>query len=661
MSVLGYNINMSIDGFWKQKNTNVDKTKQNQIVDDPILYIDEREGDPDLYVIVCERDERYIKFITRMIHKVWGSDARICILYGYKIEPKNNDDSSIGKFTRKYRINLKKYIPEWSKILTFGRGLYCITREAELKPEAFYSYNTKQSTCIFTPELKSWVWPVDELYSVINLSRNCYTDTFAYFFWKKQLELSYNFKTRPLRIPVLTKIWVDNPNDFLKQYIGKDIKVAWDLETEGLLYYKCKVICVTLSFDGRTGYYLPWDKVDPLVFNEFLEGKYQIGANLKFDCKFMRSLGVSNAKIDFDTLNAGHVINEIRSNSLGSHGWVYTYYGGHEIPLEEYKDEHNIKLYSLIPKSILFEYAVMDAIITYQVYEKEYAYLLDNKKERGDLPNLYDYYFNEVIPTLNMYIDIEMTGMYIDWDRMNNLVFSYQKNISKVESEIYSLVGKKFNISSPEALGLALKNDCKLPEIKGQTTKNKKGEVYYKANEECLNTWERQGYKIASLLKRWRELDTMINMFIGDRENSQTKGYWRYKDDKGFIHPTYEVMLADSGRLKCSSPNIQQCLPRYECLYTNKGYFTFEELFKDYPLGNTLYKGELRVIDDKGDEDTIERVYRGYSDTLICFNLSDGSKFECTPDHHCFVIRNNEEIMIKASEVLSTDLFIRVD
>lgn len=650
---------METNGFWKKRNVNVDIKKQGQIVDDPILYIDEREGDPDLYVIVCERNKGYINYILRMIHRIWGIDARVCILYGYKIEPKDRDDSSIGKFTRKYRINLKDYIPEWSKIITFGRGLYCITQEAELMPDAFYSYNTNPPY-FFTPELKSWVFPVDDVFTVINLKGKSYYDNFAFFFAQKQIGFAYHFNVSPFRIPKLEKVWVDNPDEFLTQYIGKDMKVAWDLETEGLLYYKCKVICVTMSFDGKTGYYLPWNKVTPSVFNAFLEGKYQIGANLKFDCKFMRSLGVSNAKIDFDTLNAGHVINEMRSNSLGSHGWLYTYYGGHEIPLEKYKEEHNIKLYSLIPKSILFEYAVMDAIVTYQVYEKELAYLENNKKERKGLPNLYDYYFNEVIPTLNMYIDIEMNGIYIDWGRMKGLVKRYQVNISKVESEIYAFVGKRFNISSPEALGLVLKNDCKLPDL-GQTNTTKKGEVYFKANEDCLNEWERQGYKIATLLKRWRELDTMINMFIGDKEESPDKGYWRFRDENDFIHPTYQVMLAGSGRLKCSDPNIQQCIPSYAQLYTNKGYFTFEELFKDYPLGNTAYKGDLKVIDDKGQEDVIERVYRGTSDTLICFNLSDGSKFECTPDHNCFVMRNDEEIMVKASEILPTDLFIKVE
>ena len=125
------------------------------------------------------------------------------------------------------------------------------------------------------------------------------------------------------------------------------------------------------------------------------------------------------------------------------------------------------------------------------------------------------------------------------------------------------------------------------------------------------------------------------------------------------VNPKHRIVVNQI--LTSQSPNIQQCLPRYEYLYTNKGYFTFEELFKDYPLGNTAYKGDLRVIDDKGQEDIIERVYRGTSDTLVCFNLSDGSKFECTPDHNCFVMRNDEEIMIKASEILPTDLFIRVD
>ena len=274
----------------------------------------------------------------------------------------------------------------------------------------------------------------------------------------------------------------------------------------------------------------------------------------------------------------------------------------------------------------------MDAIITYQVYEKELAYLENNKKERNGLPNLYDYYFNEVIPTLNMYIDIEMNGIYVDWERMKGLVKQYQVNIAKVESEIYAFVGKKFNISSPEALGFVLKNDCKLPDL-GQTNTTKKGEVFFKANEECLNEWERQGYKIATLLKRWRELDTMINMFIGDKVDSLDKGYWRYKDDNGFIHPTYQVMLADSGRLKCSEPNAQQC--------PKQGAEA-----KDFRM---VFQPPTNIED-----------WSEMSSEAVQVEMDNGETLELLPDVYCFVKRNGEEVKVFAKDMQEGDEFLAV-
>jgi hypothetical protein len=41
-----------------------------------------------------------------------------------------------------------------------------------------------------------------------------------------------------------------------------------------------------------------------------------------------------------DTLQLGHVLNEMRSNSLKTHSWLYTNYGGYEKELDDYKKKY---------------------------------------------------------------------------------------------------------------------------------------------------------------------------------------------------------------------------------------------------------------------------------------------------------------------------------
>ena len=629
--------------FFQKINTKVPLAKQQQIVN-PVLY-----GDPktsDLYVLTSELNKGYIKYLLRVIEKQWGADTKVCILYTYLFEPKDNDDKQIGNFVREFSIDTSKYIQPWSKIICTGRAIYTITQETELMTDAFYAYQYVQSW-FFDSKTKSWVFPVDDPHKFVSLAGKKYLDTFAFHFFQHQVTAARDLKATPVRLSELKVEIVDNPNEFLKQYIGKNVKVAWDLETDGLLYYKCHVICLTLSFDGKTGYYLPWEKIDPIVLTDFFEGKYQIGANLKFDIKFLRLQGVENVHVDFDTLAAGHVLNEMRSNSLGSHGWIYTYYGGHEVPLLKYKKAHpGIKNYGQIPRSILSDYAAKDAIITYKVYEKELELLKQDKEIREGRPNLYDYFFDEVMPNINMYIQIEMNGINTDLSRLDS--FSRQLRLKQIELEdkIFGEVGHKFNLSSTQELARVIRDDLKWPDL---GLKSKLGD--YLTGEDSLDAWEKQGYSLATTLKQWKEISTFIKTFTGTPDKPES-GWKQFIDEEGYMHPTYQVMMAESGRQK------SHCFLGTAHLLTNKGYLSFNDFIKEE--GYTSYSGVLKAIDDEGNERTITHTYKGTSTELYEFKLEDGSVLTVTPEHMCIVQRAGEEVTCFAYEVQANDLFVKV-
>lgn len=635
--------------FFQKINGKVPLDKQSQIVN-PVMFGDYK--DADLYILTSEYNLNHIKYFQKLVTKAWGESCKLCVLFSYVIKPEGTEEKSVGKFARKYTIELEKYIKPWSKVILVGKAIYSVTQETELDAEAFYAYQYVQSW-FFDSRTKSWMFPVDDVFRWLSLASKRFLDNYSFHFLKHQIEISKSIDSTPIRIPELKVVVVDEPNEFLKQYIGKPMKVAWDLETDGLLWYQCHVICLTLSFDGRTGYYLPWEKVDVNILTDFFEDKYQIGANLKFDVKFMMLQGVENVHVDFDTMSAGHVLNEMRSNSLGSHGWIYTYYGGHEVPLEKYKDSHPaIKNYGQIPRSILTEYAVKDAIITYQVYEKELKLLERNKEERKGEPNLYDYFFNEMMPNVRLYTQIEFKGIYVDWEYMDELGRQYALKKTELEDKIFAEVGHKFNLASPQVLAKVLEKELHWPNL---GMKSQAGD--YLTGEDPLNEWEKRGYKLATTLKQWKAVSTFIKTFIGNKNNPK-QGWRQFRDKEGFIHPSYQVMMAESGRNKCGEPNWQQCFTKDCRLLTDSGYFSFEELFKDYPVGLSDYTGTLKVIDDKGKEDEIESVYKGTSNTIYRFVLKNHCwNISVTGDHNCFVYRKGKEVKVKACNVKITDLF----
>lgn len=528
--------------FFKKVNPNVPKDRQDSIVD-PVLYSDQFS---ELYVVTDVYNKNQANFIKNAIRRVYGDYVPFTLLYCYTFRPSDKDiKKDMSSFVYKYGTDYTKYIPPKSKVLAIGRSIYTFTMETYLTAPAFYSYKYLP-TNFYHPGTQSWIFPVDELFKIFSFDEKRVLDNFENFFFNKQIEMIKNFKIPALRIPKLEYIIVENPNEFLSQYIGQEMEVAWDLETNGLIYYKNKIVCITISFDGRTGYYLDFNKVDLKILNEFFKGKYQIGANLKFDCKFLRNLGVENAKIDFDTLNAGHCINETAPNSLGAHGWMYTYYGGHEIELHRYKKTHpKLKDYSQIPRSILSKYAAFDAIIDFQTYKKQMEFLAED-------PQLFHYYFTEVIPNLNMFLELELEGVVIDWDYLEELKKQFEEKKKSLENEIFKLLGFKVNLASNKDLAIALEQKAKLPDL-GMRSK----EGLYLTNEEAMTSWSKLGYEVASKILEYKSTCNQINTFIGSEKDDNA--YWKFRNDPyGTVHPTYSVMLALSHRNKCQAPNLQQ-------------------------------------------------------------------------------------------------------
>jgi len=607
-----------MNNYFKKTNPNIPKDRQDQILN-PILY---QDRDPEVFIVTDSCSSSQPVLMKKILKAVYKREVSITLLYCYTFIPIEKDlKKDITKFVNKYSTNYEDYIPKNTKVLALGRSIYTFTKEIYLTAEAFYSY-LYTSTHFYYPPTGSYIFPVDDLYKMYSKEEHRLLDSFEYFFFKKQIQLSREFQVPRIRIPKLSFEKVENPNEFLTSYIGKDIEVAWDLETSGFIYYINNIICITMSFDGKKGYYLDWKKIDLEILNEFFKGKFQIGANLKFDCRFLRGRGVSNAKIDFDTLNGGHCLNERSSNSLGAHGWLYSNYGGHEIELHKYRKNHpKLKDFSQIPRSILSKYAVYDAVVCFQVYKTQKELL---KKDS----QMNSYYFNEVIPNLNLFLEVEINGVEIDWDYLSELQVVFDKKKFDLEEEIYELLGARINLASNKDLPLFLEHQLKMPDI---NMRGKNGN--YLTNEDAMRTWAKIGnWPVAEKLLAYKSLCTQINTFIGSQEKNNA--YWKYQEKSScLIHPTYSVMLALSHRNKCSGPNLQQVPKQTKFAPVYRKIFVPPD-----------YKDDLNF--DLSKESIIIEL--------------ENEKIELLPTSLCLIIRDNKELEVKAKDLLESDDFQKV-
>lgn len=553
----------------------------------------------------------------------------------------NENDKEFVKLYRNHKSNYKKLIPEKSKVVSIGRSIFALTESNDLLPEYFYD-EISDMWKFYCPEIQSYVWPVDAIKKWKGLNN------FLQIMFEFQINHAIKYKYRREMVIKPNLVMVENPNEFLLQNMDEK-EVAWDTETFGLNFWN-KLICITMSFDGITGYYLPWEKIDKDILNKFFENKYQILANGKFDVCFMRYRGINNAKVNFDTLNAGHIINETRSNSLKVHAWIYGCLGGYDNDLDLYKQKHKIKNYGDIPEEILFPYATMDAIVCFQVYKKmkeQIGYYDENSEivlgtiDQKNPPfeehwSLAQYFYDIVMPSIEVYTRIELQGLNINVDNLRNRSKEIDEDLIKLETQLCNAfnlpidhIFEKYHFDDssnnafdeglfdlPDRIQLDTKefnmdSDVKLGKLLASLGWENLGTAkagQYLTGKDQLLAWSKLGRKEADLILTYRKKAKLQSTYIG-REQDKS-GIWQFIKKHGEndyrVHSTYWVQLANSGRNRSSSPNAQNYPSRGEearivrSIFTtpNNDFVFLASDFSGYQLRLTAMKSKDPVMAD---------------------------------------------------------------
>ncbi len=153
-------------------------------------------------------------------------------------------------------------------------------------------------------------------------------------------------------------------------------------------------------------------------------------------------------------------------------------------------------------------------------------------------------------PLVRVLFDIEQRGVKIDSQRLKKLSDKLSVEYSKLQQEIYSLVGYEFNIGSPMQLSEALFTKLQLP-----TTGIKKGKTAYSTGQKELDKLRGQ-HPIIELIERSREVAKIKNTYIDALP--------KLVDANGRLHTTFHQDVAATGRLSSTQPNLQNIPVRSE-------------------------------------------------------------------------------------------------
>lgn len=631
-------------------NIKVSSKKQtlNLKINNNILLVDKSNVESSQnFIPIILVDEFYEEFALKAIEKFLNK----CGLYRYKIissinctlnEAALKADGKI-KFYKNNRSPFYDYIPQYAPIITVGAALYSVIMEDDIYPSYAQQIIFGKSNFWFSETLKPtdghWIYPIESFRDIFAKGFKDPVDSYKTKLAQIQIGSLIKNGPKPIpRYPKLIKHKIETKDQFINEFYepNKDKHneiLAWDLETSGLSFLKDRIGCITLSFDGIEGWYIPWHILDnecKILLREILKNNKQAGANLKFDVKWMWKNGIPEARIDEDVITLGHCLDETRSNSLKTLAFLYSEFGGYERPLDIIKSKlgkgRNISYIDDIPEETLWDYAVMDAIVTRRVLTNLHKHMDElDKKYPNPLSSkgLKDYYYERCIPAANMYSKIEYRGVYIDkpaLDALREEMHDYLRSLREQLASSFE-VSPDFDWASSQKLG-------RLIESKGweELGRSKAGD--YLVGDFQLTRWSKD-HEEAKIITRMKSVQTLLNTFVGDETSNSviadflgdndeegSKGWtknlvYHSEDNSWRMHPNFLSMFTDSGRSRCTAPNMQQ-IPSHSDLATKLKKCIITPNNDEYYMATIDYSSlQLRLACiDQREEDFLREVLR---------------------------------------------------
>jgi len=237
------------------------------------------------------------------------------------------------------------------------------------------------------------------------------------------------------------------------------------------------------------------------------------------------------------------------------------------------------------------EYAGEDADVTFRLYD-----ILKERLDKEGLNKIYELFEK---PLINILSDMEINGIKVDKNYLEELSNKFENKIKKIEKEIYSLAKKEFNIGSTKQLGEIIYNELKIANLK----KTKKGSLATSAT--ILEDLAFKGHKFPSLVLDWRQLSKLKNTYtdaLQDHINLNTNR----------VHSSFLLAATNTGRLASSDPNLQNIPIKTEDGREIRKAFIPE---KDNILISSDYNQiEMRILADMANVKELKKAFTNKED-----------------------------------------------
>ena len=161
------------------------------------------------------------------------------------------------------------------------------------------------------------------------------------------------------------------------------------------------------------------------------------------------------------------------------------------------------------------------------------------------------------LPLARVLADMERIGFAVDADGIRRFGDSLRAELDDILERIYTAVGYRFNLNSPQQLGEALFDKLGLPPRK----KTKRG---YSTDAETLESLRPYSEVVDDILQ-YRTYSKLLSTYV--------EGLLKALGPDGRIHSTFIQTEARTGRISSTEPNLQNIPIRTELGSRLRGYF----------------------------------------------------------------------------------------
>ena len=372
---------------------------------------------------------------------------------------------------------------------------------------------------------------------------------------------------------------IDNVKDF-NEWIGNNdcSTIAFDTETTSLSYYDLEIESFQI-YNGKEAIFVPlYNKDDEWTnpeHNELLARLYyllkvkvktMVGQNLVYDLSVLYKYNIKDIEhLElFDTQVAHHLIDENSETGLKK---LAVYYLGEEEPMK-YEEARAFGFKS----KEFYTYAVNDVIWCWKI-----AKMQKEELEEQEVVSL----FRDIeMPYQWCLLEMKVNGMLVDLDRVEKVRDEIEQAIEEMNLEMHNMLDTPYSVRFTKGGKMIIEEGYNFNSSKqlasilidklGLTLTEKTPTGSPKTGAEVLDKFKDNEF--VSKLISYKVARKLLTAFF--------KPLPDLTDSDGRVRPSFNDCGTVTGRLSCSSPNLQQ-LPKKRdefpvetraCFIAPKGY-----------------------------------------------------------------------------------------